>query len=181
MAKGGISMKGNFSLSKLARNLDRIVMDNLNVIGNHINKSIQDGLDSGTSIKDKKHTRLSEDTTIPERERKGFPSGPPLVRTGTMRQTRIKKASLNNQVFEIRMAGKSKRTGQYYGAYHNQGYTNSPKSAYPNKRFPKREWFGIPQDAKEGGTRNKKMVTEIHRRVRTAFKSKFRKVGQYSG
>ena len=180
MAKG-MSMKGNFSLTKLARNLDRITVDNLNVIGNHVNKSIQDGLDSGTNINDGKHTRLSKRTTIPERERKGYPSSPPLVRSGTMRKTRIKKASLNNQVFEIRMVGKSKRTGAYYGAYHNQGYDNSPKSAFPNTSVPKREWFGIPKDSKVGGTRNKKMVTEIRKRVRTAFKTRFHAIGLYKG
>ena len=179
MAKG-MSMKGNFSLTKLARKLDQITADNLNVMGNHINKSIQDGLDAGQGLSSK-HTRLSEDTTIPERKRKGFSSGPALIRTGTMRQTRKKPASAKNQSFEIWMAGKSKRTGKYYGAYHNQGYTTSPKSAYPNKKVPKREWFGIPEDAKVGGTRNKKMVTEIRRRVRTAFKTRFRKIGAYSG
>ena len=79
------------------------------------------------------------------------------------------------------MTGKSRRTGAYYGAFHNQGYTNSASSAFPKKKVPKREWFGVPKDSQEGGERNKRMITEMRRRIRTAFKTKFHKVGQYSG
>ena len=168
----------NFNLKKLANGLDKLTADNLNVLGNNVNKAIQDGLDKGHKLNGDTHTPLKK-STLNKRQQQGYPSGPPLVRSGNMRKTKKKAATPNNQVFEIQMTGKSKRTGAYYGAYHNEGYTNSPKSAYPAKKVPKREWFGIPKSAKPGGKQMKKTITEMRRRVRTAFKTNFHSVGQY--
>ena len=40
-------MRSTFSFKKLANKLDNIVIADLNVVGNRINKAIQDGIDSG--------------------------------------------------------------------------------------------------------------------------------------
>lgn len=33
-----------------------------------------------------------------------------------------------------------------YGVYHNEGFTTASNSMIPNKKVPKREWFGITKD-----------------------------------
>lgn len=37
--------KKTFDFKKLANKLDKIIVDDLNIVGNHINKAIQDGID----------------------------------------------------------------------------------------------------------------------------------------
>ena len=74
-------MKSTFSFKKLANKLDSIIVADLNAVGSHINKAIQDGIDSGKDIKGKSFKRL-EPVTVELGGKK------PLNRTGNMRKTK---------------------------------------------------------------------------------------------
>ena len=81
-----------------------------------------------------------------------------------MRQTRKKPATPKRQSFTLKSITK-------YGAYHNTGFTQTNEKQWFHKsKVPQREWFGIPKDAKPGGTRYKKMVLDIKNRIKVAFK-----------
>lgn len=149
-----------------------------------MNRAIQDGISSGKDINDKAFKRLKSSTTS---LRAG---STPLKSTGTLRKTKLTKATKKNLVFEIKMVGKSKRTlpelngkkvnrksaGKVYGAFHNQkgGYTTSSSSAIPNRRVPRRNWFGIPKSVFPGGKEWKKATVrrkiEIRKALRTVMK-----------
>lgn len=45
-----------------------------------------------------------------------------------------------------------------YGVYHNEGFTTASNSMIPNKKVPKREWFGITKDMQKNGSQYKKFV-----------------------
>tara|TARA_R110002020_G_scaffold472472_1_gene700583 strand:+ start:9934 stop:10497 length:564 start_codon:yes stop_codon:yes gene_type:complete len=181
--KPGWSVLKNFSHKKLANNLDEIMAENLNDIGNWINKSIQDGLRSGKDINDKSFAPLSTKSTTILR-----PSGKPLMgskRSENLRKTKKIPATKKNLEFIIEATGKSqatlptlggkkvkrKKAGQIYGAYHNEGYTTSSKSAIPNKEVPKREWFGIPKSALPKGKNYEKASLNRRLRIQKAIRT----------
>ena len=172
-----VKVKANFSSKKLAKKLNQLVVDGLNVIGRNVNLEIQRGIMSGKDIQDKPFKPLKQ-STKDERARLGFNSGRALLRTGTLKQTKFTRATTSNPVFTIQMTGKSKRTGEFYGAYHNQGYTNSPKSRYPGKKVPKRQWFGIPKRMQPGQSGYKRAMMEVTKRIGTAFKTNFKVIGK---
>ena len=74
-------MRSTFNFKKLANKLDSIIIADLNTVGNHINKAIQDGIDSGKDIHDKSFKKLKP-VTIELGGKK------PLNRTGNMRKTK---------------------------------------------------------------------------------------------
>ena len=164
------SFKSTFSFKKLANKLDQIIVNDLNAVGNRINKAIQDGIDSGTDVKGNRFEPL-EPITI------AFGGKKPLHRTGNMRKTKKIPATRSRKEFVIQMAGKSPKGGKYYGAYHNTGYTiveNAFTKRYMPKaigsRVPKREWFGIPKSMFPGESEYNKAIAERRMRIESAWK-----------
>ena len=158
-----VRMKSTFSFKKLANKLDSIIVADLNAVGNHINKAIQDGIDSGKDIKGKSFKRL-EPVTVELGGKK------PLNRTGNMRKTKKTPATPNNHRFIIEMVGKSKK-GAYYGAYHNTGFTQTnPKQWFHLAEVKKREWFGIPKSMYPGKAEYKKAKLERTFRIGQTWK-----------
>ena len=45
-----------------------------------------------------------------------------------------------------------------HGVYHNEGFTTASNSMIPNKKVPKREWFGITKEMKKDGSQYKIFV-----------------------
>jgi hypothetical protein len=181
MAKG-FKIKKNFNFKKLARKLPDIIEDNLNILGAHVNRAIQDGIDKGRDINGNAFDRLSSDSTTQLRE-----GSTPLKDRGILRRTKLTKATAANPVFKIEMVGKSQKTlptlsgkkvnrkaaGKIYGAFHNQkdGYITSPKSAIPNKKVPQRKWFGMPSSALPGGKEYDKASARRRIHIRQALKT----------
>ena len=156
-------MKSTFSFKKLANKLDSIIVNDLNAVGNHINKAIQDGIDKGQDIHGKSFKRL-EPITVELGGKK------PLDRTGNMRKTKKIPAKRGKHKFIIEMAGKSKK-GAYYGAYHNTGFEQTNKKQwFHGAKVPQREWFGIPKSMFPGEKAYEKAIAERSLRVRSAWK-----------
>ena len=156
-------IKTTFDFSKLKRNFKPLLKNEINVLGNHLNKAIQDNIDNGIDVNKKSFARLKPVT-------KKLGGSKILERSGTMRKTKKIPATEKKLKFFIEMAGKSSRTGNYYGAYHNEGYTNPPGSWFPGTVVPARKWFGIPIDFKPGGKEYDKAILNIKLRIRRAFK-----------
>ena len=164
-----VRIKSTFNFKKLANKLDSIIVQDLNTVGNHINKAIQDGIDSGKDINGKGFEPLRPST-------KAFGGNKPLDRTGNMRKTKKIPATRAKKSFTIEMSGKSKK-GRYYGAYHNTGYTivenKFTKAFMPNAigaKVPKREWFGIPKSMFPGEAAYQKAIASRSLMVRSAWK-----------
>ena len=158
-----VRMKSTFSFKKFANKLDSIIVADLNTVGNHINKAIQDGIDSGTDIKGKSFKALESIT-------KEIGGKNPLNRRGNMRKTKKIPATRSKKQFTIEMSGKSKK-GAYYGAYHNTGFVQTnPKQWFHGSKVPKREWFGIPKSMFPGESAYEKAIAERSMRVRSAWK-----------
>ena len=163
-----MAAKKDFDFKKLSKKLDKIYVDALNQLGNHINKAIQDGIDSSTDIHGNAFVPMKQIT-------KDLGGTKLLNRTGKMKQTRKKPATTSKPTFTLPAPTK-------YGAYHNTGFTQTnPKQWFYGAKVPdkppyKREWFGIPKDAKPGGTRYKKMVLDIKNRIRSGFKTQLKKI-----
>ncbi len=164
-----VRIKKSFNFKKLANKLDGIIVNDLNVLGNRINKAIQDGIDKGKDINNKSFKPLEPST-------KAFGGKKPLNRTGNMRKTKKTPATRGKHRFMIEMTGKSKK-GAYYGAYHNTGYTivenKFTKAFMPNaigSKVDPREWFGIPKSMFPGESEYKKAMAERTFRIRSAWK-----------
>ena len=158
------------SFGTVAQNLQRLTMQNINTIGNHINNSIQKGLESSKDIDGKSFSSLkasSKEARTKKTLYYGKRSGggtKPLMWSENLRKTSKKPATLTNQKFIIEMnAGR----GYQYGAMHNQegGYITSPKSAVPNKKVPQRKWFGIPKDMRTNGKELELAVNNLGRNI----------------
>ena len=104
------SFTTTFDFNKLKDQINTIMKDQLNVLGNGINKSIQDGIDAGKDIEGNNFEPLHDITTMTG-------GAKILERTGTMKKTNKDPATEGNLAFEITMTGKSSRTGNFYGAY----------------------------------------------------------------
>lgn len=184
MSKPGMNIKKNFNYKKLGDKLPDIMAENLNVLGNWINKGIQDGLKNGEDINEKPFKQLKQST----KDMRGSDGGSkPLVRRGHLGKTQKTPATPANPIFKIEMKGKSQVTlpkindkkvkrrnaGTIYGAFHNQpgGYTTSPDSAVPNKKVPQRQWFGIPKSCLPGGKNYEKATLNRRFRIQKAIKT----------
>ena len=159
----GLKIKQTFSFKKLANKLEKIIVQDLNTVGNHINKAIQDGIDSGKDINGSSFRPL-EPITVALGGKK------PLDRTGNMRKTKKIPATRAKKSFIIEMAGKSKK-GRYYGAYHNTGFTQTnEKQWFYGSKVPKREWFGIPKSMFPGVSAYEKAIAGRSLKIKSAFK-----------
>ena len=156
------SFTTTFDFNKLKNELKSIFKDQLNVMGNGINKAIQDGINAGKDIEGNSFEPLHEITTMTGGSKI-------LERSGTMKQTNKDPATESNLKFEITMTGKSSRTGNYYGAYHNTGYINPPGSWFPGTEVEPRKWFGISKEMRIGGDEFDKRILEIRARIRSAW------------
>ena len=161
-----VRIKTTFSFKKLANKLDSIIVNDLNVLGNRVNKAIQDGIDKEENIKGQKYSSIA-----PMKQTTKDLGGTKLLnRTGNMRKTKKIPATRAKHRFIIEMAGKSKK-GAYYGAYHNTGFKQTnPKQWFYGSTVPKREWFGIPKSMFPGEPEYKKAMMERTFRIRSAWK-----------
>lgn len=161
-------VKTTFDLGKLGRGLDQIIANSMNQWGNRINKRIQDGVDSGTDIDGKAFEGLADVT-------KALGGSKPLKRTGNMKKTKKLPSTPKDFTFTIKMDGKSSRTGAFYGAFHNEGYTNSfkKKQWFKGAEIPPRKWFGISEELRPGGSELEKIVLYTHLQI----EKKWRKGG----
>ena len=127
----------NFNLNKINLDLHR----ELNRAGEIISRDHFVRLESGKDVNGSRMTPL-KDATI---DRKGF--NQILVDTGQMRNLVIERATKTNQVVEVhpgrkkvyKTKAKKKVTMADVGGYHQKG----------NKNLPKREWFGISENAEK--------------------------------
>lgn len=150
-------MKSTFSFKKLANKLESIIIADLNVKGNRINKAIQDGINSGTDIKGKSFKKL-KDTTIALGGKKI------LKRTGKMSKTNKIPAKRGNLSFKIIAPTE-------YGAYHNTGFEQTNKKQwFYGATVPRREWFGIPRSMFPGESEYEKSNPERSFRIEQAWK-----------
>tara|TARA_Y100001973_G_C5159250_1_gene312593 strand:+ start:117 stop:626 length:510 start_codon:yes stop_codon:yes gene_type:complete len=164
-------VKKDFDFQKLGRRLPGIVTFLLNQVGNRINLEIQNGIDKNKDLDGQPFEKLSPLTTKRIRALKGQGSQP-LKISRNMAQTKKKPATEGSYKFVIAMnAGRGKNKSKVqYGAFHNQGFTNSPKSAFPNTRVPQRQWFGIPKSMQAGGKSFDKYLELFKTRIITALK-----------
>ena len=157
-------IRRTYSFKKLQKKLPGIVADVLNVISRRLVKSIKDGVDRGRDIHGDSFDPLSPAT-------KALGGNKPLKRSGKMQKgLRKYPATVSKPQFIVEMTAKSR--GDVYGAFHNQGYTNSnkPKQWFKGAKIPKREWFGITKDMKPGGKDLEKALREIHPRVASKWR-----------
>ena len=141
-------VKATFNLGKLSRKLEKTVVTGLNTMMNHLNKEIQQKLESGVDINDSTYEKLAPSTVRQRENKTGYygrvakkGSGGTLDWSGTMRKTKKTPAKPGPApVAKLEMVGK--RKGEHYGAYHNKGGGN----------LPKREWFGMTKSMKPGGS-----------------------------
>ena len=162
-----LDLKKNFDFNKVK--IDQISSAWLNMVGNHINKSIQDGLEKGEDIKGKSFDKVSSFTKDSIQD--GDSHKKPLVRSGRMKETRILRASRKKLSFKInsgikkskkrwnlivdgvKSSGTRKTSKVNYGKLHNEGYWTRKKSLVKKNVFvPQREWFGIPKPMLPNGT-----------------------------
>ena len=158
------------SFGTIAKNLQRLSVQNINTIGNHINREIQKGIESGTDIDGNKFKNLKPSSREARKKKTlyyGKYSGSgtkPLLWSGNLRKTKKFPAKIGKARFIIEMnAGR----GYQYGALHNQkgGYTTAAKSAVPGKKVPQRKWFGIPKEMRTGGKELQLAMNNIGRNI----------------
>ena len=150
-------MKSTFSFKKLANKLESIIIADLNVKGNRINKAIQDGINNGKDIHGKSFKKL-KDTTI------ALGGIKPLKRTGKMSETQKLPAKKGNLKFTI-------VAHTHYGAYHNTGFTQTnPKQWFHGAVVPQREWFGVHKSMFPGESEYEKSNPERSFRISQSWK-----------
>ena len=140
--KLNINLSKKFNLKKIKLNLSR----ELNEAGKIIRKDHITRLERGMGADGNRMENLA-DSTI---EAKGFDQI--LVNTGKMRNLVIERATAKKQEVVLYPGRKEKRgkvTNQQIGGFHQHG-----------KGVPKREWFGISQDAEKKAMRAIKLKIE---------------------
>lgn len=150
-----IKSKRNYSYDKAAKRVTKIINDTLNDMARFQNESIQRGIDGQTDIRGAKFAKLSTESTLPIRNRRGQGFTPLDRMKGSrqkkLRNTKIDFANPSKMVSRVVMVTE-------YGVYHNEGFTTASNSMIPNKKVPKREWFGITKDMQKNGSQYKKFV-----------------------
>ena len=148
-------VKKTFSLKKLGRKIDTVIITGLNTMVNHLNNEIQQNLEAGKDIDNKTYKPLKPKTESMRANKQGYygkvsGSGGILNWSGNMRKTKKTPAKPGPMpVAKIEMVGM--RKGKHYGAFHNQG----------GKNLPKREWFGMTKSMKPGGKELNKITKNI--------------------
>ena len=145
----------NYSFKKAGDKLVGIIAETLTDMARYQNETIQRGIDTQTDIKGSKFAKLSEESTLPIRNkrRQGFT---PLdrmkgARQKKLRNTKVVPAKKSTLVSQVLMPTE-------YGIYHNEGFTTGGKSMIPGKKVPQREWFGVSKEMEPGGSQYKKYV-----------------------
>ena len=150
-----IKSRRNYSFSKAAKFITGTIAETLTDMARYQNESLQRGIDTQTDIKGAKFAKLSTESTLPIRNRRGHGFTPLDTMKGArqkkLRNTRIEKATVGNLASRVLMITE-------HGVYHNEGFTTGKNSMIPNKKVPKREWFGITKEMKKGGSQYKKAV-----------------------
>ena len=166
-------IRSNFSFRNVGDALDDIFIDAVNQLGNHLNVSIQNGLDEGIDIHGKSFEQLKPHSV----ELRGDSAPKPLLNRGlknpndprALRATGIVKANAQKPRFQL-------QSKNVHGYWHNIGFKQtSPKQWYTGAVVPKREWFGLTKDVKPGGDQYKRMQLDIKLRIETKFTGKFRR------
>lgn len=171
-----LDLEKNFDFNKVR--IQKISSDWMNMLMNHINKSIQDGIDKGVDIDGKPFAPVSQFTKNSKHDKQGHKRI--LERSGRMRQTRLLRPTPTKMTFEI-VSGKFKSKSRWnveykgkkssgtrqkpkynYGAGHLNQHSTSPDSLIPNKSVPKRKWFGIPKDMLPNGLQWKKFELQFN-------------------
>lgn len=150
-----IKSKRNYSYDKAAKKIRLIIADTLNDMARYQNESIQRGIDTQTDIKGAKFAKLSTESTLPIRNRRGQGFTPLDRMKGAgqkkLRNTKIDRATVSKLVSRVVMM-------ERHGIFHNEGFTTGSNSMIPNKKVPKREWFGITKEMQKNGSQYKKFV-----------------------
>ena len=186
-----LDLKRNFDFNKVK--IDQISSAWLNMISNHINRSIQDGLKTATDIQGKRFKSGGEFTHKSIQD--GDAHKRPLVRSGRMGETRLLRATRKKLTFAIKSGVKKSKArwnlvvdgvkssgtrqsgGTNYGALHNQpgGYKTHKDSMIPNKKVPQREWFGIPKPMLPTGADWKKFALQFDLTFKRFFTTAMKK------
>ena len=148
-----VKVKKNFSFKKAASLIQKNVADSLNVMAVYQNEAIQRGIATSIDIEGKAFKRLSSESTLPIRNKRGqgFTALDRMKgeRQKKLRNTKIIKATKAKLISKIQML-----TG--YGVFHNEGYTTAADSMIPSKKVAKRNWFGISKEMRKGGKQYEK-------------------------
>ena len=160
--------KRNFSFKKSAALISGIIADSLTTMARYQNESIQRGIDTKTDIKGDPFKKLSDESTLPIRNRRGHGFTPLDTMQKTRKSLRITKmipAKPANLVAKINMVNK-------HGIHHNQkgGFKTGDKSMIPGKDVPQRNWFGISKEMKPNGAKYKNYVRIALREVVRSLK-----------
>ena len=189
-----LDLKKNFDFNKIK--INQISSAWLNMVGDHINKSIQDGLKTATDINGKRFESGSNFTHRSVQD--GAAHKRPLVRSGRMGETRILRATRKKLKFKInsgikkskarwnlivdgvKSSGTRKTSKVNYGALHNQpgGYKTNEDSMIPNKTVPQREWFGIPKPMLPNGGQWLKFALQFDLTFQRFFTTAMKKFGK---
>ena len=150
-----IKTRRNYSYKKAGNKLVGIIAETLTAMARYQNESIQRGIDTQTDIKGSKFAKLSTESTIPIRNKRGQGFTPLDAMKGErqkkLRNTKMVPAKRSKLVSQVLMLTK-------YGIYHNEGFTTGGNSMIPGKKVPQREWFGISKEMEKGGNQYEKYV-----------------------
>tara|TARA_R110002020_G_scaffold439469_1_gene649972 strand:- start:301 stop:822 length:522 start_codon:yes stop_codon:yes gene_type:complete len=169
--------KRNYSFKKASRLINGIISETLTDMARYQNESIQRGIDTSTDIKGRKFKKLSEDSTLPIRNKRmqGFTplqtmkigkvgaSGADFQSSKSLRATRIIKAKQNSLISKVIMVNK-------HGVYHNQENGFITKGMIKGAKVEQRQWFGITKDMKSGGSQHKKFVKMTMTKIKNSLR-----------
>lgn len=150
-----ITTSRNYSFGKAANKLMDIIAETLTDMARYQNESIQRGIDTQTDIKGTKYAKLSTESTLPIRNKRGQGFTPldrmKGERQKKLRNTKMVPAERSTMTSKVLMLTE-------WGVYHNEGFTTGGNSMIPGKKVPKREWFGITKEMEKGGKQYEKYV-----------------------
>lgn len=159
-----IKSRRNYSFSKAANFITGTIAETLTDMARYQNESLQRGIDTQKSIKGAKFAKLKR-STLKIRNRRGHGFTPlTTMKTGTvgssgrdfsssksLRATKMVPANPSRLLSQVLMLNE-------HGIYHNEGFTTGKESMIPNKKVPRREWFGITKEMQKGGSQYEKFV-----------------------
>tara|TARA_R100001594_G_scaffold74932_1_gene109687 strand:- start:350 stop:844 length:495 start_codon:yes stop_codon:yes gene_type:complete len=150
-----IKSRRNYSFKKAGDIIRGAVAEMLTDMARYQTEAIQRGIADQVDIKGKKFAPLSNESTLPIRNKRGQ-GFLPLDRMKGARQKKLRNIKMipakpNNLVSQVQMLAE-------HGVYHNEGFTTSSNSMIPGKKVPKREWFGITKDMQKSGKQYKEFV-----------------------
>ena len=150
-----VKVKKKFSFKKAASLIQGNVADSLNLMAVYQNEAIQRGIATSTDIEGKPFKRLSTESTLPIRNKRGQGFTPldrmKGERQKKLRNTKVIKATKAKLISKIQMLTS-------YGVYHNQkgGFKVQNNFMKKEKHVPQRNWFGISKEMRKGGKQYEK-------------------------